>query len=208
MDNLAIARHNMVQNQIIPSSVTNDEIITAMRQTPRHLFVEPHWQGVAYSDGRLPVAPGRTLLQPETLAKMLQAAQITSQDTVLEIGCATGYTTALLAKLAQEVVAIDNVHNLVVAAGEHLLQLKCKNVTVCFGELLAGHMGCAPYDVIFINGHFHSGSLATLLGQLQDNGRLILIEDCAGITKAVLYANIKGTCSRVELFAAAAEYLN
>lgn len=207
MDNLALARHNMVQNQIIPSHVHDNNVITAMREIPKHMFVAPGWQAVAYSDGRLPVSAHRTLLQPETLAKMLQACNITKHDVVLEIGCATGYTTALLAKMAKEVVAMDNDENFIAKADDHLQQLKIKNVSLCVGELINGHPNAAPYGVIFMNGKLRSKHLGTLLAQLDNNGRLIVIEDCAGITKAVLYTNIKGKISHTELFAAAAEYI-
>jgi protein-L-isoaspartate(D-aspartate) O-methyltransferase len=207
MKELNLAHVNMVRNQIMPSNVTDSRLLSAFYNTPKHLFLPADQHGIAYTDSRLAVADSRTLLQPETLGKMLQACQFTGEEKVLEIGCSTGYTTVLLAQLCKEVFAIDNVHDFVVHASENLLQFKLTNVMILARELLAGYPGAAPYDIIFVNGKFSAALLAGLQQQLAENGRMILIEDCQGVSKAVVYLNKNNAISRAELFTAYADNL-
>jgi len=208
MKELNLAHTNMVRNQTMPSNVTDSRLLSAFYNTPKHLFLPTELHGIAYTDSRLPVSDSRTLLQPESLGKMLQACQFTGQEKVLEIGCSTGYTTALLAQLCKEVFAIDNVHDFIVRTTENLLQFKLSNVTVLAHELLAGYQDAASYDIIFINGKVSAASLSSLQQQLAENGRMLLIEDCQGASKAVVYLNKNNMISRAELFTAYANNLS
>ena len=105
--NYAIARHNMVENQIRTNRVTHQDFFGAFAEVPREIFVPEHLAAIAYVDGELLISQGRYILEPMVLARLLQSAEIGPEDVILEIGCGTGYSTAILAKLASTVVAVE-----------------------------------------------------------------------------------------------------
>ena len=100
-------RKAMVEGQILPNNVTDERIAEAFLEIPREPFVPSTMRAVAYVDEDMPVAPGRCLLAPVVLARLLQAAAIGPEDAVLDVGCASGYSTAVLARLASAVVALE-----------------------------------------------------------------------------------------------------
>ena len=104
----ADARRNMVDSQLRPNRVTDPDILAAMAELPRERFVPKAKQGIAYIDEDIEVAPGRFLMEPVVLARLLQALVLTPDATVLNIGCATGYDAALLGRLAGSVVAVES----------------------------------------------------------------------------------------------------
>ena len=107
MIDFAAARTNMVNNQVRPNKVTDDRVLAALAAVPRERFVPEAMAGNAYVDEDIAVAAGRYLMEPMVLARLLQAAAIEPDDVVLDIGCATGYSAAVLAQLAATVVALD-----------------------------------------------------------------------------------------------------
>ena len=92
----ATARQNMVESQIRPNKVTDPELIDALRSLPRELFVPKAMRGIAYVDEDIAVAPDRYLMEPMVLARLLQEAAVAATDMVLDVGCCTGYSTAVL----------------------------------------------------------------------------------------------------------------
>lgn len=170
-------RSNMVQNQIIPSNVTNSYVLSALRKIPRHLFVEEHLAPIAYSESVLPIGETRFLLSPVMFGKMLEACDIAKSDKVLDLGCGYGYSTALISSLAAQVISIEPNQSLAKQAKHLLKRLGIANCTVHHNILSYGHHDDAPYDVIFVNGQLSKTDAEYLIQQLNHRGRLITIED-------------------------------
>ncbi len=171
-------RINMVESQVRPSDVTDRRIIRAMLEVPREAFVPGGLHALAYMDEAVPVVhraegrPGRALLAPRTFAKLVQLAEIEAGDTVLDVGCATGYSTAVLARLAKSVVALEVDAALAARAAEALRQLHVSNAQVMRGPLEVGAPSQTPFDAILLEGAVPEAPQA-LLEQLKDGGRLV-----------------------------------
>jgi protein-L-isoaspartate(D-aspartate) O-methyltransferase len=173
-------RINMVESQVRPSDVTDRRIIRAMLEVPREAFVPRSLQALAYMDEAVPAVEqaggrsGRFLLAPRTFAKLVQLAEIGPDAVVLDVGCATGYSTAVLARLAKAVVAVEVDAALAARASQTLRQLGVGNATVMEGALEKGAASHAPFDAILLNGAV-PGVPEDLLGQLRDGGRLVAV---------------------------------
>lgn len=152
MFDTAAARRLMVDGQVRTADVTDAALLDAMLAVPRERFVPPSLAALAYCDGDIEIARGRALLKPMVLAKLIQAARITPEDRVLDLGCATGYSTALLARLAGEVVALEEDADLANKTKEAVATIGAVGVKVVVGPLIAGWSAGAPYDVILLNG--------------------------------------------------------
>jgi protein-L-isoaspartate(D-aspartate) O-methyltransferase len=177
MSGFTIARQKMVDGQVRPSDVTDIRIIDAMLAVPREAFVPPGQQAMAYLDIDLDVSAGppetkRYLIKPVVTAKMLQAAEIRDTDNVLVVGCATGYSAAIVAKLAAKVTATEGDASLAAKAKDVLAGLGFANVTVRAAAAAEGDAANAPYDVIMLNGATEVAP-AGLYRQLKDGGRLV-----------------------------------
>lgn len=146
------ARRNMVDSQLRTTKVTDPRILAAMAELPRERFVPKSKQGNAYIDEDIEIAPGRFLLEPVVLARLLQALELTPQTNVLNIGCATGYDAALLGLLVGSVVAVESDPELSALATETINELAIDNVAVVEAPLEQGYAAQAPYDAIFISG--------------------------------------------------------
>jgi protein-L-isoaspartate(D-aspartate) O-methyltransferase len=136
------------------------------------LFVPTAQKGVAYVDDDIAVAPGRYLMEPMILARLLQLAEVQRTDVVLDVGCATGYSSAVLGRMASGVVALEQDADLVNWAAETLLGLGIDNTVVVEGELTRGLPDQGPYDVIFVNGAMERVP-EVLREQLAEGGRLV-----------------------------------
>ena len=209
MNDFSAARRNMVDCQVRPNGVTDARILAAMGEIPRELFVPKHLRGIAYVDEDLCVAEGRYLMEPMVLARMLQALDVKPDDVVLDLGCATGYSTAVLARLANMVVAVDSDAGLVVDAGARLADLGVDNAAVIEGPLGVGYDQQAPYDAILVGGMV-SDPLAGILDQLAEGGRCVAVvttdkrgANGAGMGCAVLFLRLDGAVSSRPLFDAA-----
>jgi protein-L-isoaspartate(D-aspartate) O-methyltransferase len=212
MTDFATARRMMVDGQVRTSDVTDLRIIAAMLDLPRERFVSAATAPLAYLDLDVPVAPAtagepvRRLLKPMVLAKLVQAAAVEADDHVLDVGCATGYSSALLARLARSVVALEQDPALVRLARETLAAVGASNVTVEAGPLTAGWPAAAPYDVILLNGATEIVPDA-LCRQLKDGGRLVAVVGGAPGGRAMLYRLVVGDVSGRPIFDAAAPLL-
>ena len=224
MTDYHIARKNMVDNQIRPSDVTDRRILQAMLDIPREHFVPAESRGLSYIDIDLPVyrRPDgyvRYMMQPRVLARLLQAADISPTDLVLDIGCTTGYSAALLAKLADSVVGLEEDADLADRASKLLTELELDNAPVVSGPLTDGYPSEGPYDVIIIEGGVPFVP-DQLLDQLHEGGRLLTVIQAPDSTiaplplpgrtvntrpgKATLFQNINGAIARLTLFDATA----
>jgi len=189
MSDLQTARFNMIEAQIRTNDVTDVRIHAAMEAVARERFVPAAKRALAYADVSVEIAPGRYLLEPRSFAKALQLAKITADDRVLDVGSGTGYSAAVLARLAANVVALEQDADLVrVAVG---LLANEPRIQVTQGALIEGFPGGGLYDVIFINGAVEAQP-ETLLSQLEEGGRLIAFLQSGAQGRAVLYLKEHG----------------
>ncbi len=210
-------RQTMVESQLLPSQVTDRRLLNAMGTLPRERFVPEAKAPLAYMDAALEVwpsidgAPARFLLAPLVLARLIQLASVEAGDTVLDVGCATGYSTAVLARLARSVTGVESEPELAAAASDTFRALGIANASVVESELSLGAPAGAPYDVILLN-----GSVAeipeTLLAQLKEGGRLAAImadgrQGRARQAKAYRFVKVDGEVSGVPHFDANAKPL-
>jgi protein-L-isoaspartate(D-aspartate) O-methyltransferase len=168
------ARFNMVENQIRANRVTDPAVLDALERVPRELFVPKALRGIAYVDEDLALDDGRFLMEPLVLARLIQAAAVQASDVVLDIGCATGYSSAVLAHIASTVVALESDDDLSTRATRTLTDLSLDNAVVVTGPLTEGYPRQAPYDVITLNGAIPRVPDG-LRAQLADGGRLVAV---------------------------------
>lgn len=174
------AREAMVDCQVRPSDVTRHSIIQAMLAVPRENYVPASQRPVAYAEQDVPLVKGRSLLAPRTFAKMLDTAEISPEDSVLDIGCGYGYSSAVIAQLCRGVIAIESDETMFTAAEASLINAAVDNAVVLNGPLEAGMAAEGPYDVIVIEGAI-SAEPKALYDQLAEGGRLIAIWSGKGI---------------------------
>jgi protein-L-isoaspartate(D-aspartate) O-methyltransferase len=176
MSDFSTARQKMVDGQVRPSDVTDLRIIDAMLAVPREAFVPESQRALAYLDLDLDVSEAgsakRFLIKPVVIAKMLQAAEIGETDSVLVVGCASGYTAAVVAKLAGRVTATESDRSLAAKANDVLARLGFGNATVRTAAAVEGDEANAPYDVIVLAGATEIVP-DRLYRQLKDGGRLV-----------------------------------
>lgn len=176
MSGFATARQKMVDGQVRPNDVTDIRIIDSMLAVPREAFVPPNQSAMAYLDRDLDISEGasakRFLIKPQVLAKMLQSAEIKETDKVLVAGSAPGYTAAVVARLAGQVVATEGDSGQVAKAKAVLAGLGLANVTFKAAAAVDGDPANAPYDVIVLDGATEI-TPERLYGQLRNGGRLV-----------------------------------
>ncbi|CUA99875.1 protein-L-isoaspartate O-methyltransferase family protein [Pannonibacter indicus] len=191
MGDYAQSRTRMVDNQLRTNDVTDLRILDAMQSVPRELFVAGSKKPVAYIDEDTPVsdtgAP-RYLLKPHVLGKLIQLAEVKADDVVLVVGGASGYSTAVLARIAGTVVQVEEDAGLAARASQTLVSLGIENAAVVEGKLTDGCPSEGPYDVILLDGavDFIPEQLAS---QLKEGGRLVAIEGRGGAGLARVYQN-------------------
>lgn len=170
MSDFAARRVMMVDNQIRPSDVTKYPVIAAMLAVPREAFVPADRREAAYMGENLPLGPGRVVLDPRTLAKMLDALNIQADELVLDVGAGLGYSSAVIAHMAEAVVALET-EPMAAEAQAVLGTERADNVAVVAGALEAGAPKHAPYDVICVQGGAEVLP-AALAAQLKTGGRI------------------------------------
>jgi protein-L-isoaspartate(D-aspartate) O-methyltransferase len=209
-------RRTMVDCQIRTFDVTDRAVIARFLDVPRELFLPAKWRELAYSDKALEIKPdsglvSRQLLPPLVLARLMQGASIKSGERVLDVASGTGYSSALLAGLAGEVISLESDAALASLVEANLRNWGMPNTRVTTGPLAQGAAKTAPYDLIFVNGAVEA-ELTNLFAQLNEGGRLLTIqralEDPSGRgSKAVRFEKIAGDISARDLFDASAHVL-
>ena len=179
MSEFETARQNMVDGQLRPTKVTDRRVLEVMGALPREMFVEKSRQGIAYVDEEIEVAPGRYLMEPVVLARLVQALELTRSDSVLVIGAATGYDSALIGSMAGPVVVVESSAELAEKASIVINHLGIDNVAVVVGALELGYAGQAPYDVVFFCGSIDDVP-DDIVRQLTPNGRIVAVEGGRG----------------------------
>jgi protein-L-isoaspartate(D-aspartate) O-methyltransferase len=184
MSEFSTRRVMMVDTQVRPSDVTKFPIIEAMLTVPREVYVPVDRREAAYVGENLAIGQGRVMLEARTLAKLLDALDIQPDEMVLDLGCGLGYSAAVIARLAETVVAVETDEALALDAGRLLSEDGVDNAIVVTGALAAGAVKHAPYDVITIEGGVETVP-ETLLAQLKDGGRIgaIFMEGAVGTVK-------------------------
>lgn len=171
MTDFAARRTMMVDTQVRPSDVTKFPIIEAMLAIPREAFVPGARREAAYAGDNLDIGGGRVLLEPRTLAKMLDALDPQPDDLVLDIGCGLGYSAAVIARMAEAVVALEDDADRARQAEARLAEAGIDNVAVIEGPLAAGSTRHGPYDVIIVEGAAEELPQA-IAAQLNEGGRI------------------------------------
>ena len=202
----AAARRMMVDGQVRTADVTNLDLIAAMLAVPRERFVPPPLAGQAYLDGDIPLGGGRALLKPMVLAKLIQGLQVGAAEHVLDVGCGTGYSSAVLSRLVGSVVALEENATLARQCQQVLPEVGATNVTVAIGPLTAGWPASAPYDVILLNGATEITPEA-LGRQLKPDGRMACVLGRAPAAKAMIFRRIEGHLVGRPIFDAGAPML-
>ncbi len=184
MTDFTARRTMMVDTQVRPSDVTKFPIIDAMLRVPREAFVPARMREVAYLGENLDLGASRVVLAPRTLAKMLDALDIEGDDLVLDIGPAHGYSAAVIARLAEAVVGVEDDPALVEEAQRALGDAGADNVVMVEGALSAGAPDHGPYDVILVEGAVEHLPEA-ITGQLKEGGRIACLfsEDALGVIR-------------------------
>lgn len=211
MSDFATARRMMVDGQIRPNDVTDLRIIAAMLEVPREKFLPQAKMQLAYLDLDIPILEGpdgrvrRRMVKPMLLAKMIQVAGIRDTDNVLDVGCGSGYSSAVIAQLARHVIALEEEGLRSSGAKEILYGLGITNVSAETGPLSAGYAARAPYDVIFLQGATEVEP-QTLFPQLRDGGRLVCVRG-GSAGKAIVYRRSGDDVSGWPVFEATAAVL-
>ena len=170
--NFADQRERMVERQLRARGIDDERVLEAMGSVPREAFVPEEVRGHAYDDSALPIGHEQTISQPWVVAAICQALALAGTERVLEIGTGSGYSTAVLARLAGEVVSVERIPELGERAREQLRELGVTNAEVIVADGSQGHPG-EPYDAIAVHAATPEAP-HSLLAQLGDEGRLVV----------------------------------
>ncbi|MBY0346242.1 MAG: protein-L-isoaspartate O-methyltransferase [Neisseriaceae bacterium] len=183
-----VAHFNMVEQQIRPWNVYDNNILDALSYVDRVQFVPEQYATLAFADVDLPLGNGTTLLTPKVTARLIQSLKLQATDNVLEIGCGLGYSAALMAHLCREVSSVDVDENLVNLATKNLAQAELFNVTVKVGDGYTQATG-KKFNAILIQASFPSPPIALFEG-LSAGGRLVCVIGQAPSMVAMCYTKM------------------
>ncbi len=184
MTDFAARRTMMVDTQVRPNDVTKFPIIEAMLAVPREAFVPAQQREAAYVGGNIDVGGGRVMLEARTLAKMLDALNLQPTELVLDVACGLGYSTAVIARMVEAVVAIEEMPDLAAQAQARLAAEGVDNAAVIEAPLAQGMAKHGPYDAIIVEGAVETLPEA-ISDQIKDGGRIacIFMERALGVCR-------------------------
>lgn len=184
MAEVPVERMTMVDTQVRPSDVTKFPVIDAMLSVPRERFVPDESLGIAYCDGPVSLGEGRAMLEPRTLAKALDALDIQPDELVLDLGCGLGYSSAVIACLAEAVIAVEEDAEMATEAEVRLVEAGVDNVAVFNASLVEGGPRHGPYDAMLLQGGVETLPDA-IVNQVKEGGRIaaIFIQGVLGVCR-------------------------
>lgn len=206
MINADAARTAMIKGQVRTNDVTDKRLQDALAAVPRERFAPKSKRSLAYAEMELTVAEGRWLPRPRDFAKLVEALAVKPGDVVLDVACGRGYSTAVLAQLAETVIGLEDDRALVERAGALLVDLGIDNAVIVFGALAEGVADQGPFDVIFVNGAVEEAPDAWL-AQLADGGRLGVVTREGPVGKARVFTRAGDTVSDRHVFDSSASLL-
>lgn len=174
MFDYAVSRSHMVESQIRTSDVTDMAVLKAFRAVSRERFIPKSKMALAYGDAHIQLDDNRWLIRPRDFAKLVQAAEIQTDDVVLDIACGRGYSTAILSKIAETVVGLEDTDERVDAATRALENSDITNVAIVKGDLKVGASEHGPFNTIFVNGAVNEVP-KSWTDQLANHGRLVCV---------------------------------
>jgi protein-L-isoaspartate(D-aspartate) O-methyltransferase len=163
----------MVERQLRRRGISDERVLAAMEEVPRHEFVPESQRGRAYADSALPIGVGQTISQPWIVAAICQALELGGSERVLEIGSGSGYSAAVLSQLAAAVVGVERHESLAAEARRALDRIGVENVELLVGDGSRGVPDRAPFEAIAVHATAPAAP-RSLLGQLADGGRLVV----------------------------------
>lgn len=205
MQDFATRRTMMVDTQVRPNDVTKFPIIEAMLAVPREAFVPAARREAAYIGENVDLAPGRVLLEPRNFAKMLDALDIQPSELVLDVGCGLGYSAAVIARMAEAVVALEE-GDLAAQAEAALAQAGVDNAAVVAGALTEGAAKHGPYDAVIVEGGVEQVP-AALIAQIKEGGRIAALFMQGQLGTVRIGRKIDGVMNWRDAFNAAAPVL-
>lgn len=198
-DKYVSLRKRMVETQIHNRGIRNNDVLNAMKNVPRHLFIPDNYRDEAYNDYPLPIGHGQTISQPYIVAYMTEAVKPDNRSKVLEIGTGSGYQAAILAEIADKVYTIEIVSELASEAKERLKQLGYNNIICKHGDGYQGWQEYAPFDIIIVTAAPEKIP-QPLIDQLAEGGRLIVPVGAAGaVQELILLEKKNGKISKKRL---------
>ncbi len=194
MTDYAARRTMMVDTQVRPSDVTKFPIIEAMLAIPRERFVPDAARETAYMGEHVDLGGGRVVLEPRAFAKLLDALNVLPDQLVLDLGCGLGYSAAVLSRLAEAVVAVEDDAAMAAEAESLLSEIAADNVAVIEGPLTEGAPQHGPYDAIIVEGGVEDVP-EPLLDQVKEGGKIgcIFMEGALGVCRIALKTDGKVT---------------
>ena len=186
MSDFDLARQQMVDCQIRPSDITDRRLLGAFETVPRHAFTPRSKLASAYADSEVATSETRRMMRPRDMSKLIQAADIQPNEMVLDIACGRGYSTAVLARMAETVVGLDDDEDGLSRSTELLAECSADNAVVISGDPKQGKADQGPYNVIFVNGAVEEVPQAWF-DQLAEGGRLAVVVRKGPVGKATIF---------------------
>ena len=198
--NFNILRKNMVDSQLKPNKIINEDLINAFLKVPREIFVTKKNINQSYIDDNIDLSKNRFLINPMIISRLIQSLEIEKNDTILVLGSNVGYTSVILSYLCNTVIGIESIKSFCEFSSNVLLKLDVNNVAIIKGKIENGFPDQTPYENILIEGGVNFVP-DVILSQLTENGKLVTVEiDKNNIGKAVIYKKKKNNISKRYLF--------
>jgi len=194
MNTYEALRKTMVDTQVRPSGVSRVDVIEAIGEIPRELFLPDHLKKLSYVEGNLNLGSNNFIIEPRILAKLLQSLAINRQESVLVLGSGCGYVAAVIGKLSELVVGVENNKDNVDSSDQAIISAGINNIIIMHGELGLGAPKHGPYDVVVFPGGVHEIP-EVILDQVKEGGRVAAFFTEDSLTQAKIGVKVKGSIS-------------